>query len=105
MLEGDFKALDSSLAFRACAAYDATRRETDGQRWVITGRVPADPETARPRAVARVPTSWPDHAWEGSEFRSFRNYLPPMPNSPIREDATFPHINLNEILRELLDLT
>jgi predicted YcjX-like family ATPase len=104
MLENEFKTLDTILDFRACAAYDATRRETDGQRWVITGRVPADPAQARPRAVARVPMSWPDEAWDGSEFRSFRTYLPPKPAEPIREDATFPHINLNEIFRALLDL-
>jgi predicted YcjX-like family ATPase len=105
MLENEFKTLDTRLDFRACAAYDATQRETDGQRWVITGRVPTDPAEARPRAVARVPLSWPDHAWDGSEFRSFRTYLPPRPTEPIREDATFPHVNLNEIFRALLDLT
>jgi uncharacterized protein len=105
MLESEFKTLDTRLDFRACAAYDATQRETDGQRWVITGRVPADPAEARPRAVARLPQSWPDHAWDGSAFRSFRTYLPPRPAEPIREDATFPHINLDEIVRALLDLT
>jgi hypothetical protein len=71
---------------------------------VIIGRVPSDPQQAQPREVARVPESWPDYAWDGSEFRSFRHYLPPMPDGPIRDDATFPHINLNEIFRELLDL-
>lgn len=105
MLESDFKALDTIIDFRACAAYDATHRETDGQRWVITGRVPSDPAKARPRAVDHVPKSWPDYAWDGSEFRSFRTYLPPIPDGSIRDDATFPHINLNEILRALLDLT
>jgi predicted YcjX-like family ATPase len=105
MLENEFKTLDTKLDFRACAAYDATRRETDGQRWVITGRLPSDPAEARPRAVARVPMSWPDQAWDGSDFRALRTYLPPMPPEPIREDATFPHINLNEIFRALLDLT
>jgi predicted YcjX-like family ATPase len=105
MLESEFKALDTVVDFRACAAYDATRRETDGQRWAITGRIRSDSEQTRPRAVARVPVSWPDYAWDGSEFRSFRNYLPPMPEGQIRDDATFPHINLNEIVRELLDLT
>ncbi|MGH7961628.1 MAG: YcjX family protein [Candidatus Binatia bacterium] len=105
MLESDFRALDCELSFRACAAYDATRRETDGARWVITGRVLADPSQALPREVARVPEHWPVHPWDGSEFRTFRNYLPAIPEGAIREDATFPHINLNEIVRELLDLT
>jgi predicted YcjX-like family ATPase len=104
MLESEFKILDTKIDFRACAAYDATRRATDGQRWVIIGRVPSDPQQARPREVARVPEGWPDYAWDGSEFRSFRNYLPPIPEGPIRDDATFPHINLNEIFRELLEL-
>jgi len=105
MLESEFKSLDTAIDFRACAAYDATRRATDGQRWVIIGRVPSVPQQAHPREVARVPESWPDYAWDGSEFRSFRHYLPPIPDGPIRDDATFPHINLNEIFRELLDLT
>jgi predicted YcjX-like family ATPase len=104
MLESDFKTLSTNISFRACAAYDATRRETDGQRWVIIGRVPSDPEQVHPFAVARVPSSWPDYAWSGTEFGSFRDYLPPKPEGPIRDDATFPHINLNEIIRELLDL-
>lgn len=104
MLESDFRALDCDLDFRACAAYDATRRETDGERWVIVGRVPAAPDQALPRQVARVPESWPTHPWDGSEYRSFRNYLPPMPETAVREDATFPHINLDEILAEVLGL-
>jgi hypothetical protein len=104
MLESDFKTLDTMIDFRACAAYDATRRDTDGQRWVIIGRVPSDPNQAHPREVARVPESWPDYAWDGSEFLSFRHYLPPIPDGPIRDDATFPHINLNEIFQELLDV-
>jgi predicted YcjX-like family ATPase len=104
MLESEFKILDTAVDFRACAAFDATRRETDGQRWVITGRVPAHPLQARPREVARVPETWPDYAWDGSAFLSFRHYLPPIPDRPIRDDATFPHINLNEIFRDLLDL-
>jgi predicted YcjX-like family ATPase len=104
MLESEFKILDTTIGFRACAAYDATRRATDGQRWVIIGRVPADPQQAHPREVAHVPESWPDYGWDGSEFLSFRHYLPPMPDGPIRDDATFPHINLNEIFRDLLDL-
>jgi predicted YcjX-like family ATPase len=105
MLERDMKVLSTRVSFRACAAYDATRRETDGQRWVVIGRVPYHPDWAQAYTVARVPVSWPDYAWDGTEFRSFRNYLPPKPDGPIRDDATFPHINLNEIVRELLGLT
>jgi len=104
MLESDFRALDCTLDFRACAAYDATRRETDGKRWVIVGRIPAAPDQAMPRDVARVPESWPTHPWDGAEYRSLRNYLPPIPDTPVREDATFPHINLDEIFLEVLGL-
>lgn len=104
MLEGDFRALDCQLDFRACAAYDATRRETDGKRWVVVGRIPSAPDQALPREVARVPESWPTHPWDGTEYRSFRNYLPPTPDTPVREDATFPHINVDEIILEALGL-
>lgn len=104
MLESDFRALDCKLDFRACAAYDATRRETDGKRWVVVGRIPAAPDEAQPREVARVPESWPTHPWDGAAYRSFRNYLPPTPATPVREDATFAHINLDEIILEVLGL-
>jgi predicted YcjX-like family ATPase len=104
MLESDFRALDCQLDFRACAAYDATQRETDGKRWVIVGRVPAAPDQALPREVARVPESWPTHPWDGAEYRSFRNHLPPIPQAAVREDATFPHINLDEIFAEVMGL-
>lgn len=104
MLESDFRALDCTLDFRACAAYDATRRETDGNRWVIVGRTPAAPDEALPREVTRVPESWPTHPWDGSQYKSFRNYLPPVPQGPVREDAAFPHINLDEIFAEILGL-
>jgi predicted YcjX-like family ATPase len=104
MLESEFRALDCKLDFRACAAYDATRRETDGKRWVIVGRVPTAPEQTLPREVARVPESWPTHPWDGSEYRSFRNHLPPIPETAVREDATFPHINLDEVFAEVLGL-
>jgi predicted YcjX-like family ATPase len=104
MLESDFRALDCELDFRACAAYDATRRETDGKRWVVVGRVPAAPDEALPRDVARVPESWPTHPWDPAEYRSFRTYLPPLPATPVREDATFPQINLDEIFLEVLGL-
>lgn len=104
MLEGDFRALDCELDFRACAAYDATRRETDGKRWVVVGRIPAAPEQPQPRDVARVPESWPTHPWNPADYRSFRNYLPPIPASPVRDDATFPQINLDEIFLEVLGL-
>jgi predicted YcjX-like family ATPase len=104
MLASDFKTLSSRISFRVCAAYDATQRETDGRRWVIIGRVPREPDHPQHYAVARVPVSWPDYAWDGSEFSSFRHYLPPKPAEPIRDDATFPHINLNEIVGELLGL-
>lgn len=105
ILESEFKAFETIVDFRACAAYDATCRETDGHQWAIRGRLRVDPGQAQPRAVARVPVSWPDYAWDGSEYRSFRNYLPPLPDGLIREDATFPHINLHEIVHEWLDLT
>ena len=104
MLESDFRALDCKLDFRACAAYDATRRETDGKRWVIVGRIPAAPDESLPREVARVPESWPTHSWDGNDYRSFRNYLPPIPDKPVRADATFPHVNLDEIFAEVAGL-
>jgi len=104
MVENDFRALDCDIDFRACAAYDATRRETDGRRWVVVGRIPAAPDQPLPRDVARVPESWPTHSWDAADYRSFRIYLPPVPSTPVRDDATFPQINLDEIFLEVLGL-
>ena len=106
MLETELRSLgiNVDVDFRTCAAFDATERQTDGSRRVIIGRVPSAPDQKQPREVTRVPESWPNQAWDGSEFRSFRTYLPPRPTSEIRKDALFPHINLNEIVRAALSL-